>query len=78
MFMISNRSWNAVIGLIDNNQSSTFQGNQMVAGSSLPGKFKHCCLTKLLSLLFFFNRFHLCCESVVDVHKLFSASIVDV
>lgn len=38
MCMISNRSWNAVIGLIDNNQSSTFQGNQMVAGSSLPGK----------------------------------------
>lgn len=76
MFMISNRSWNAVIGLTDSNQS-TFQGNQMVAGSSLPGKFKHCCLTKLLSLLFFFNL-HFCCESVVDVHKLFSASIVDV
>ena len=37
MFVICNLSWNAVIGVTDNSQSSTIQGNQMVAGSSLPG-----------------------------------------
>lgn len=50
--MICNLNWNAVIGVTDNSQSSTVQGNQMVAGSSLPGKSMvlrlHCCLCLLV------------------------------